>query len=720
MLGQKDADLPGEAQHVGADRAVERARQKAVLDALPGERQRLLQREQEGRGPVGGGEMRRPQQSLAEADRAHTEPDRARGRFVRGEGQGVPDHAVQDAEKRRDGSTVRLARVPRAAGRPSQHDAELVRRALQPHRRPRRLQQSRIVRIGACHGREPDLCRHRPPAALVPVAFGAGVGAGQNAIEMRRQAGAIAGSMPQPERALPDRFQLRWRERQGRGELPAAPGECERLDRLHPDASRPQGPAQGDERSGGIGREVRRIALGQEMMSPSVGARPGLPLARVAVAQDREHVREAVGQDLAPVLDGGVELLEPGLAIRDRAVGEMGELVIVDPFRGDTARRQHRPVRIRRLGGAGIEGKDDLGCRMEAILAARRGGKAGSQRRGERFRKEQTWIAAPPEPRTEGRTRVVDGDGEIGRSGRDAVGQRACRSEHGIDREAFERRPVRADVGSRDRGEAIEVRCSRWRKDARTLRGACRGFGPGTLVERPAGKEVAHAFVPAVAWALGRARLGIKGPAAASGAGEAPRGDLLLAPAPMLPGRHERAGPHAAPLRARRLLLAEIVLAVPAVGECPAVLDHPGIDLGLAHPADGHRPVPAIPLPRAAFHGPRPDQVGEGEGRLPAARPGLAVQLAGLSRLRRIDRLQPDAVAVDLQRVAVDHRSATGDHLLLPRFLPARGAGGFVGRWRAAGNQPEREEPKHDQGVSDDLVHAEQIIAAAPIEKSTP
>ena len=54
------------------------------------------------------------------------------------------------------------------------------------------------------------------------------------------------------------------------------------------------------------------------------------------------------------------------------------------------------------------------------------------------------------------------------------------------------------------------------------------------------------------------------------------------------------------------------------------------------------------------------DVTGQSEHFLLAASIGLPVGLAGQPRLRRVDAEQPDALAVDLDRVAVDYGGAPG------------------------------------------------------------
>ena len=81
-----------------------------------------------------------------------------------------------------------------------------------------------------------------------------------------------------------------------------------------------------------------------------------------------------------------------------------------------------------------------------------------------------------------------------------------------------------------------------------------------------------------------------------------------------------------------------------------------------------------------------PDVIGQGERRLLAAAVRLSVRLAGLPRLRRVDAEQPDTLAVDLDRVAVDHRSAAGE---------VGGAGCFRPAQQGGNGEPDGEDQAH-------------------------
>ncbi len=71
---------------------------------------------------------------------------------------------------------------------------------------------------------------------------------------------------------------------------------------------------------------------------------------------------------------------------------------------------------------------------------------------------------------------------------------------------------------------------------------------------------------------------------------------------------------------------------------------------------DGRRACQTV----LARHGPAGDLVGQGVGRILAALPGLTVQAAELPALGRVDPVQAYPLAMDFERIAVDHRGDAG------------------------------------------------------------
>ena len=106
----------------------------------------------------------------------------------------------------------------------------------------------------------------------------------------------------------------------------------------------------------------------------------------------------------------------------------------------------------------------------------------------------------------------------------------------------------------------------------------------------------------------------------------------------------------------RRVLPADIGCRVLAIGERPALRDHPAIQVFGARAADGDDPAVAVGVTRLAGDRPLADVIGQRKGRLLAAAVRLAGGLARLAQLGRVDAIEPDALAVDLERVAVNDR----------------------------------------------------------------
>lgn len=130
---------------------------------------------------------------------------------------------------------------------------------------------------------------------------------------------------------------------------------------------------------------------------------------------------------------------------------------------------------------------------------------------------------------------------------------------------------------------------------------------------------------------------------------------MLVAP---LPRQDELPLPEPCPLRAGFLLHLTIgTLGIALEVEGPALAHHRRGDVAAADHADGDDALVSVAASwltpdRAAF-----DQAAEGFCRAFAASPGLRRQAAGLGSLRRIDTPEPDALARELERVAVDDSS---------------------------------------------------------------
>jgi len=110
----------------------------------------------------------------------------------------------------------------------------------------------------------------------------------------------------------------------------------------------------------------------------------------------------------------------------------------------------------------------------------------------------------------------------------------------------------------------------------------------------------------------------------------------------------------------RCLLLPNISGRVVPIRQSPALAHHPSVQVITPGAADGDDAAVAVDVVLVASDGLLPDLVGQGERSLLAAAVGLLVGLAGLVRLRRVDAEEADALAVDLDGAAVDHRGLAG------------------------------------------------------------
>ncbi len=81
---------------------------------------------------------------------------------------------------------------------------------------------------------------------------------------------------------------------------------------------------------------------------------------------------------------------------------------------------------------------------------------------------------------------------------------------------------------------------------------------------------------------------------------------------------------------------------------------HPGVQILAIGIADSHGAPIAVPAAFLACDGAAVDLPGQGVRSTFSASPRLTIAVTGLSSLWGVDAVEPDALAVDLQRVAVD------------------------------------------------------------------
>lgn len=120
------------------------------------------------------------------------------------------------------------------------------------------------------------------------------------------------------------------------------------------------------------------------------------------------------------------------------------------------------------------------------------------------------------------------------------------------------------------------------------------------------------------------------------------RGTALLIAA-IVPRHVELARPNAAPPSAGDFLERDIVAAVFAIGNGPALRHHLGVQIFAAGKAFGHNTAIAIDVALAARDRTTGYLLHERIGCRSAAWPGAADQLAGLVCFRRVDAVQTDA-----------------------------------------------------------------------------
>jgi hypothetical protein len=140
-------------------------------------------------------------------------------------------------------------------------------------------------------------------------------------------------------------------------------------------------------------------------------------------------------------------------------------------------------------------------------------------------------------------------------------------------------------------------------------------------------------------------------------------------------------------------------------GKSPAEADHPGVQVLAPGLADRNHPSVAVGILRIAVDRTAADPVVEGlRGPLSAAIGSPAGILAGLPALWCIDPKQADPLASDLDRVTIDDRGATDDHV-----RPARGR---------ENKQESREGNAHTSSIAPRCDPAHVEITAAKLQGS--
>jgi hypothetical protein len=124
---------------------------------------------------------------------------------------------------------------------------------------------------------------------------------------------------------------------------------------------------------------------------------------------------------------------------------------------------------------------------------------------------------------------------------------------------------------------------------------------------------------------------------------------------PPLPRHVELPRPDPSTAHPRLVFGANVVPRVAPIGDRPTLSDQPAIQIHAAGAADRHRPPVAIGIAGIAGHGRSPHLIRQGQGcLLPAAPPLAGWTGTELAALWRVDAVEADAHAMDLDGVAVD------------------------------------------------------------------
>jgi hypothetical protein len=107
---------------------------------------------------------------------------------------------------------------------------------------------------------------------------------------------------------------------------------------------------------------------------------------------------------------------------------------------------------------------------------------------------------------------------------------------------------------------------------------------------------------------------------------------------------------------ASRLFGGHVVAGVSPVRQHQALSHEPLVDVDLAHEAAADDPPVAIDIALVARDGAAADEILQRQGGSLTAAPLAAGSIqTGLAAFRGVDAVQPNALAVDPERVAVDH-----------------------------------------------------------------
>src|SRR5690606_2055677 len=104
-----------------------------------------------------------------------------------------------------------------------------------------------------------------------------------------------------------------------------------------------------------------------------------------------------------------------------------------------------------------------------------------------------------------------------------------------------------------------------------------------------------------------------------------------------------------------------VVRAVTPIRNSMALRDKPAVEIDAARRAHGDNAAVAVPISFTAGNGVSADLVGESQGRLLPTPVLLPVRHAELRPLRRVDAVEPDALASNLDGVPVDHAGLAND-----------------------------------------------------------
>jgi len=140
---------------------------------------------------------------------------------------------------------------------------------------------------------------------------------------------------------------------------------------------------------------------------------------------------------------------------------------------------------------------------------------------------------------------------------------------------------------------------------------------------------------------------------------------IISPPSAPIPRQIEVARPDVDPTPAGGVLVSNVVYRISPIGDGPAVCDHPAVQVLVSLETDGDDATVTVPIAGLASNGCASDPIGQRKACLLPATPAFARWArAKLAAFGRINAVQANSLAVNLNGIAVDYGGDAGDVFL--------------------------------------------------------